>query len=159
MRIVIAAVGKAKAGPEKDLVTRYLERASAIGRGIGLGPVALKEVDVKETGVRRVPQEAEGLRQHISPGAVILALDERGESLTTREFSRLLESWRDQGRPALTCLIGGADGLDPGLRAEAERCLAFGRATWPHMLARIMLTEQLYRAATVLAGHPYHREG
>ncbi|MGR3292032.1 MAG: 23S rRNA (pseudouridine(1915)-N(3))-methyltransferase RlmH [Paracoccaceae bacterium] len=154
MRIQICAVGRMRAGPEKTLVDDYLQRFDRTGRGLGLGPANIFEVEDKKGGGRVA--EATLLRNCCS-GSVICALDERGQVLNSPEFAKLLANWRDQGHSEATFLIGGADGLDSTLRDHANVSLSFGKMVWPHMFARIMLTEQLYRAVGILAGTPYHR--
>ncbi|MEA2954030.1 MAG: rRNA (pseudouridine1915-N3)-methyltransferase [Alphaproteobacteria bacterium] len=159
MRIAVAAVGRLKQGPERDLAERYRKRAADAGRGIGLR--GLEIIEIRESRAqevdKRVIEESIALANVIPDGAATIVLDERGDSLDSVAFSALIGSWRDQGRPAAAFLIGGADGVTAGLRGKAELRLAFGRTTWPHQLVRIMLLEQLYRAVTLLAGHPYHR--
>ena len=159
MRLVVAAVGRLKRGPERDLAERYGERAAKAGRAIGIRSVTISEID--ESRARRagdrIAEEGAALTAVIPPEAVVVALDERGETLTSEEFARRIGRWRDQGRPELVVLIGGPDGLTPALVAKAELRLAFGRMTWPHQLVRIMAFEQLYRAIAILSGHPYHR--
>ena len=159
MRLVVAAVGRLKRGPERDLAERYGERAAKAGRAIGIRAVTISEID--ESRARRtadrVAEEAAGLKAVIPPQAAIVALDERGETLTSEVFAQRIGRWRDQGRPALVFLIGGPDGLSPELLAKADVRLAFGRMTWPHQLVRIMILEQLYRAIAIISGHPYHR--
>ncbi|WP_158964849.1 23S rRNA (pseudouridine(1915)-N(3))-methyltransferase RlmH [Chachezhania sediminis] len=155
MRLTICAVGRLRAGPEQALVDDYLTRFDRTGRALGLGPARVAEVeDKKNIGMSA---EAELLRKARPDGAVTLILDERGKTLTSPAFADQLAGWRDQGRGDVAILIGGADGLDPSLRAEADMALSFGKMVWPHMLVRVMLAEQLYRAATILAGGPYHR--
>ena len=159
MRIVVAAVGRLKQGPERDLAERYRKRAADAGRGVGLRGVEI--IEIRESKARetekRVIEESIALATIIPEGGLTVALDERGESLDSVEFSRRIALWRDAGRPAATFLIGGPDGIAASLRDQAQLRLAFGHATWPHQLVRIMLLEQIYRAATLLAGHPYHR--
>jgi len=159
MRVIIAAVGRLKAGPERELSVRYSERAAAGGRRIGWQGVAV--VEVAESRSRR-PQdrrleEAVALAAAVPEIAAIVALDATGEVLSSPQLAARLERWRDAGTPALAFLIGGADGLAESLLRRANLRLAFGTATWPHQLVRIMLLEQLYRAMTILSGHPYHR--
>ncbi|WP_323014726.1 23S rRNA (pseudouridine(1915)-N(3))-methyltransferase RlmH [Devosia sp.] len=158
MRIAIAAVGRMKSGPERELVARYLERAGASGR-----PLALTGFDVIELGESRAgaaatrkSEEARALRAALPEGALV-ALDERGKSMGSEAFARQLEKWRYTGRPAVSFIIGGADGIDPDLVRSADLALSFSPMVWPHQLVRIMLAEQLYRAVTILSGHPYHR--
>jgi 23S rRNA (pseudouridine1915-N3)-methyltransferase len=159
MRIVVAAVGRLKQGPERDLAERYRKRAADVGRGIGLRDVEI--IEIRESKARetdkRVIEESIALATIIPDGAVTVVLDERGESLDSVEITNRLKRWRDAGRPAAVFVIGGADGHGATLRDRADLRLAFGAATWPHQLVRIMLLEQIYRSATLLAGHPYHR--
>ncbi|MCV6587395.1 MAG: 23S rRNA (pseudouridine(1915)-N(3))-methyltransferase RlmH [Marinibacterium sp.] len=154
MQIRICAVGRLRAGPEKTLIDDYLTRFARTGRALGLPPVDLIEVDDRKA--RGMGAEADLLRAAIPKGAMIAILDERGKTLTSPQFADRIAGIRDQGRD-LALLIGGADGLDPSLRAQADLSLSFGQMVWPHMLVRVMLTEQLYRAATILSGSPYHR--
>jgi 23S rRNA (pseudouridine1915-N3)-methyltransferase len=159
MRLIVAAVGRLKRGPERDLAERYCERAAKSGRAIGIRAVTVSEIE--ESRARRakdrVGEEAAALKALIPAGAAVVALDERGESLASDALAQRIGRWRDEGRPALVVLIGGPDGLAPDLVAGADLRLAFGHATWPHQLVRIMLFEQLYRAIAILCGHPYHR--
>jgi 23S rRNA (pseudouridine1915-N3)-methyltransferase len=155
MRVTICAVGRLRSGPERALCDDYLMRFDRTGRGLGLGPSALVEVEDKKGG--GMPAEAALLSRAIPEGAVVCAVDERGEVVASPVFASWLAGWRDQGRD-VAFLIGGADGIDPALRARADRALSFGRMVWPHMLVRVMLAEQLYRAASILSGAPYHRD-
>lgn len=155
MRVSLCAVGRLRAGPEKTLIDDYLTRFDRTGRALGLGPATVTEVEDRKGG--GMGAEAFLLRRAMPQGAVVCTLDERGKVLTSPEFADLLAGWRDAGRSDLALVIGGADGIDPGLRAGADFSLSFGRMVWPHMLVRVMLAEQLYRAATILAGGPYHR--
>ena len=156
MRISIVAVGRLRAGPEKTLLDDYLTRFDRTGRALGLGPARVIEVEDK----KNAGMGAEGalLRKALPKGAVICTMDERGQVLSSPDFARKLGNWRDTGRQDLALIIGGADGIDPGLRAEADFSISFGAMVWPHMLVRVMLAEQLYRAATILSGGPYHRD-
>ncbi len=155
MRISICAVGRLRAGPEKTLIDDYLTRFNRTGRSLGLGPARVVEVEDKKNG--GMGNEAALLRKSLPKGAVICTLDERGKTLSSPEFAAKLERWRDAGRQDLALIIGGADGIDPALRAEADFAISLGAMVWPHMLVRVMLAEQLYRAATILSGGPYHR--
>ena len=159
MRIVIAAVGRLKQGPERELAERYRKRAADAGRSLGLQ--AFDVIEIKESRAdnvaRRMLEESIAIANVIPDRAVTVLLDERGESVSSASFAGHLQGWRSQSRPAAVFIIGGADGLAPSLRDKANLAIAFGGATWPHQLARIMLLEQLYRAVTILAGHPYHR--
>ena len=155
MRVAICAVGRLRQGPEKTLIDDYLLRFNRTGRSLGLGPCDLIEVEDKRGG--GMTTEADLLRNALPKGATAICLDERGKTLSSPEFAQLLARFRDQGQGPLAFVIGGADGIDPGLRAETQTAISFGAMVWPHMLARVMLTEQLYRAATILGGSPYHR--
>ncbi len=154
MRIAIVAVGRLARGPEADLVKTYVERASAAGRALGLGPVEVVEVESRKPGKAA---EAEALRAHLADAHVI-ACDEHGKARASRAFAEEIAALRDRGVRRLAFVIGGADGLDPALLDAANGKLAFGPQTWPHALARTMLAEQIYRAVTILAGSPYHRD-
>lgn len=156
MRVHIVAVGRLRSGPQKDLIDDYLTRFDRTGRGLGLGPVRIVEVDDRKGG--GMAGEAEVIRRAVPTGAVLVAMDERGRIESSPAFAQRLAGWRDAGRGDLALVIGGADGIDPGLRAEADFALSFGKMVWPHMLVRVMLAEQLYRAASILAGTPYHRD-
>ncbi len=155
MRVQICAVGRLRKGPERDLYDDYLTRFDRTGRALSLGPAQLIEVEGKKGG----GMAAEGvlLKRAIPDGALICTMDERGKVMTSPDFAKLLGGWRDQGRHDVSFLIGGADGIDPGLRVQTDASLSFGKMVWPHMLVRVMLAEQLYRAASILAGGPYHR--
>ena len=154
MKLHLCAVGRLRAGPERALVDDWLARFDRTGRALGLGPVMEHEVEAKSGGM---PAEAALLSRAIPDGAVLVTLDERGAQLTSPEFAAMLADWRDRGRQDLAMVIGGADGIDPSLRARADVSVAFGRMVWPHLLVRAMAAEQIYRAAQILAGTPYHR--
>jgi len=160
MRLVVAAVGRMKSGPERDLAARYRERAAALGRKLGLRAVEIVEIEESRgrRGADRIREEAAKFAAAIPENAAIVALDARGKALSSSDLAERLERWRDLGTPAVIFLIGGADGLAEPLRGRAEIALSFGAATWPHQLVRIMLLEQIYRAMSILSGHPYHRE-
>jgi 23S rRNA (pseudouridine1915-N3)-methyltransferase len=155
MRLHLCAVGRLRAGPERSLVDDYLTRTERTGRPLGLGPVTEHEVEDKRGG----GMAAEGalLSKSLPEGAALCVLDERGKTLSSPEFAQILVGWRDGGRQDAAFVIGGADGVDPVLRDRADLVISFGRMVWPHMLVRVMLAEQLYRAATILGGSPYHR--
>jgi len=159
MRLLIAAVGRLKSGPERLLIERYLERANAAGRAVGLAPVNV--IEVPESTARRpadrITAEASALLAAVPKGARRIVLDARGRNLTSEDFAARLAAWRDGGPTAAVFLIGGPDGLAETLGKDADLVLAFGSATFPHQIMRILLTEQIYRAVTILAGHPYHR--
>jgi 23S rRNA (pseudouridine1915-N3)-methyltransferase len=159
MRLLIAAVGRLKQGPESELAATYRKRAEAVGRGIGLREIEI--VEIRESRAhdaeRRRTEESIAIANVIPDRAIVVILDERGENLDSARLAALLREWRAQDCPAACFIIGGADGLAASLRTRARLNLAFGAATWPHQLVRVMLLEQLYRAGTILAGHPYHR--
>ena len=154
MRVHLCAVGRMRPGAERTLLDDYLNRFDRTGRGLGLGPVSEVEVADKKGGMAG---EAEALTRAIPKGALVCILDERGKVMTSPDFARKLAGWRDDGRSDVAFVIGGADGIDPALRARADFSLSFGKMVWPHMLVRVMLAEQLYRAASILSGGPYHR--
>ena len=144
-----------KPGPERDLTDDYLTRFDRTGRALGLGPVQMHEVEDRKGG--GMVAEAALLSRALPKGAVTVMLDERGRTLGSPQFADQLAGWRDDGRGDVAFVIGGADGIAPDLRARADFRLSFGAMVWPHMLVRVMLAEQLYRAAAILAGSPYHR--
>lgn len=154
MRIVIAAVGRMRPGPEARLVADYLDRHARAGRALGLPPVTVIEVEDRRGG--GMAAEGQLLARAIPEGAATIILDERGEMLDSPGFAGRVADFRDRGRD-IAFVIGGADGIDPTLRARADLTLSLGRMVWPHMLVRVMLAEQIYRATTILAGSPYHR--
>ena len=158
MRITVAAIGKLSRGPEQALCAKLKARADALARVTRLGPLEIRELEPKGA-ARGKSGEADALRAALEGCDRLVALDERGRSLTSTAFAETLTAWRDDGVRHVGFVIGGADGLDASLRREAALTLSFGALTWPHALARAMLIEQLYRAATIAAGHPYHREG
>ncbi|MFO1118107.1 MAG: 23S rRNA (pseudouridine(1915)-N(3))-methyltransferase RlmH [Beijerinckiaceae bacterium] len=159
MRLTLAAVGRLKAGPERELVERYAERIAGAGKGVSLSDLAVRETE--ESKARRPEdrkaEEARALRALIPDGARTVTLDERGKSISSEAFAAQIGAWRDGGLRNLCFVIGGADGLDPSLRAEASLVLSFGALTLPHQIVRALVVEQLYRAVSILAGHPYHR--
>jgi len=159
MRIVIAAIGRLKRGPEQELGERYRERAVKSGRGIGLR--SLEVIEIAESRARdaqrRMLEESIALANIIPKDAATVLLDPKGETLDSNSFVKRLRGWNDGGRD-VAFVIGGPDGLAPTLSDQADLHLAFGAVTWPHQLVRIMLLEQIYRSVTILSGHPYHRE-
>jgi 23S rRNA (pseudouridine1915-N3)-methyltransferase len=159
MRILVIAVGRLKQGPERELAETYRKRAEAIGRSLGLREIEILEIRESraQDAERRRAEESIAIANVIPERAMLIVLDERGENLDSAALAGLLREWRAEDRPAVCFVIGAADGLADSLRQRANRKLAFGTATWPHQLARVMLLEQLYRAGTILAGHPYHR--
>jgi 23S rRNA (pseudouridine1915-N3)-methyltransferase len=159
MRLVVAAIGRLKDGPERELAERYRKRAEQTGRRIGFQTTEIIEIRESRAAElsKRMLEESIALANVIPERAVTVLLDERGENPGSAQFAERLAKWRAAGAPALVFIIGGADGLAPSLRDKAKMKLSFGAATWPHQLVRAMLLEQLYRAATILTGHPYHR--
>jgi 23S rRNA (pseudouridine1915-N3)-methyltransferase len=159
MRLLVIAVGRLKNGPERDLVERYRERFSSLARTLGFRGLEIKEA--AESRARdvatRMAEEAAAITALIPENAVTVALDERGKAIDSAAFAKQLGQWRDESIANVVFVIGGADGLSPELRRTIKTVFAFGTVTWPHQLVRIMLMEQIYRAATILAGHPYHR--
>jgi 23S rRNA (pseudouridine1915-N3)-methyltransferase len=155
LRLHVCAVGRLRAGPERDLTDDYYTRVDRTGRPLGLGPVSESEVEDKKN--LGMAAEAVLLERAIPTGSLIATLDERGRVMSSPEFAEQLARWRDGGRQDVAFVIGGADGIDPTLRSRADFSLSFGKMVWPHMLVRVMLAEQIYRAATILAGGPYHR--
>lgn len=151
----LCAVGRLRSGPERDLIADYVQRFDRTGRPLGLGPFSEHEVEDKKNA--GMGAEAELLARAVPAGAVLVTLDERGKLISSPEFAAQLARWRDGGRQDVAFVIGGADGIDPALRAKADFSISFGAMVWPHMLVRVMLAEQLYRAANILSGGPYHR--
>lgn len=158
MRLAVLAIGRLKDGPERDLCLRYQERSMAMARALGFsGPDMgeLPESRAKRADDRK-REEASALAAKISPGGIVI-LDERARAITSEALAAHLAAARDRGQAAMHFVIGGADGLEPGLMARAERGIAFGSMTLPHQLVRVLVLEQIYRAMTICAGHPYHR--
>ena len=156
MRILIAAVGRLRDGPEAALAADYVQRAAAHGRALGFKSVDLTEVEGKPPGDMRA--EAAALFRATPDDARKVLLDERGGEWASRQLAEKLARWRDDGVGSATFWIGGADGAAQSLKDQADEKLAFGRQTWPHKLVRVMLAEQIYRAITILAKTPYHRD-
>ena len=155
MRLHICAVGRLRAGSERDLVDDYLQRVDRSGRPLGIGPVSELEIEDKKGG--GMMAEAALLGRSLPVGAMLVAMDERGSVISSPEFATQLAKWRDDGRQDVAFVIGGADGIAPVLRDRADFSISFGKMVWPHLLVRVMLAEQLYRATTILGGGPYHR--
>lgn len=157
MRVHVLAIGRLRGGPESALIDDYLARFDRTGRALGLGPARVVELEDRKGG----GPEAEGalIASARPKGALLVALDERGQTMSSPEFAASLSRWAETGTRDLAFAIGGADGLSPALRGEADYLLSFGHMVWPHMLARVMLCEQLYRAASILSNGPYHRGG
>jgi 23S rRNA (pseudouridine1915-N3)-methyltransferase len=159
MRIVVAAIGRLKRGPETELSERYRKRAAQTGRSLGWRDVEIVEIRESRAAepAKRMLEESIALANIIPERAAVALLDERGEALDSARFAGQLVKWRADNRDAVVFVIGGADGLAPILREKAQLRISFGTATWPHQLVRVLLLEQIYRAATILTGHPYHR--
>jgi 23S rRNA (pseudouridine1915-N3)-methyltransferase len=159
MRLVVIAVGRLKQGPERELAERYRERFDDIGRKLGFRGLEIHEIPESRArdAETRIAEEAAAISAATPPKSILVALDERGDSIDSQGFARHLARWRDDQVADTIFIIGGADGLSPELRRMARLRMAFGSATWPHQMVRVMLLEQVYRAATILAGHPYHR--
>lgn len=159
MRILVAAVGRLKQGPERELAERYLKRAAQAGRTVGIRSV--ETVEIRESrardAARRMIEESIAIASIVPADSVSLILDARGENVSSASLAGRLQGWRGENVPGLAFIIGSHDGLAPSLRGRARLAIAFGTATWPHQLVRVMLLEQIYRAITLLAGHPYHR--
>ena len=160
MLITIAAVGKLKAGPERELFERYMSRATTAGRRLAFTFTLRESPESRAaSAATRKNQESAAIVSALPAGAIIVTLDETGRSIDSRAFANRLAAWRDDGTAGVTFAIGGADGHSQALTDKAALRLAFSAMTWPHQLVRLMLAEQLYRAVTILSGHPYHRDG
>lgn len=159
MKIGLFAVGRLKSGPEKELASRYLERFARTGPAVSLEFGRVTEVNESRASSAdtRKREEAGFLEKALGDGALLILLDERGKALDSPAFANLLGKYRDQGKREMLIAIGGADGLDPALYDRADAIVNLGSMTWPHQLVRILIAEQLYRAVTILSGHPYHR--
>jgi 23S rRNA (pseudouridine1915-N3)-methyltransferase len=159
MKITIAAIGRLKAGPEREIAERLLSRAKTAGKKIGLS-FTTREFPESRAGSNTVrkEQEAAAISAALPAKAILVALDEHGQGVDSRAFAKQLEKWRDNGVSDVAFAIGGADGHGPSLLERSDLTIAFGAMTWPHQLTRLMLAEQLYRAITILSSHPYHRD-
>lgn len=158
MRLVLAAMGRLGDTPENRMARDYLARATATGRALGFTSADLIEAEPRKGGGPLKAREAEALIQAAGDGAVLIACDEHGEGLSSRQIAARFDKLKDGGEKRLVLMIGGADGLDADLLARARFRLAFGPQTWPHALVRVMAAEQIYRAVSILAGTPYHRD-
>jgi len=159
VRLLIAAVGKLKSGPERMLCDRYLDRAQKGGRPLGLTRIDIREWPESRAGRSddRRQEEAIAILGAVPEGAKLVLLDEHGANPTSIAFADLIAEHRDKGVPDIVFAIGGPDGHGPAMAARADKTIAFGALTWPHQIIRVLLTEQIYRATTILSGHPYHR--
>jgi 23S rRNA (pseudouridine1915-N3)-methyltransferase len=159
MRLIIISIGRLKQGPERELAERYRGRFDDICRKLGYRSLDIHEI--AESRARdpatRMSEEAAAMTAAMPENSTLIALDERGDNIDSTAFARQLGRWRDEQVANGVFAIGGADGLSPELRRKAQLRMAFGAATWPHQMVRVMLLEQIYRAATILSGHPYHR--
>lgn len=160
MKLTIAAIGRMKRGAEQDLCARYTDRADKAGRALGLGPLRIIEFNESRAArpAERKSQEAEMLLGAAPPGAAKFVLDEHGTAHTSRSFTKLLADERDSGSTEAVFFLGGADGHGKALLDAATRNISLGKMTFPHQIARCLLAEQIYRAVTILSGHPYHRD-
>jgi 23S rRNA (pseudouridine1915-N3)-methyltransferase len=159
MRLVVISVGRLKQGPERELAERYRDRFDDIGRKLGFRGLEVHEISESRArdAATRMAEEAVAIAALIPEKSVVVALDEHGTSVDSASFARQLGRWRDEAVANNVFVIGGADGLSPDLQRKSKLTVAYGAATWPHQMVRVMLLEQIYRAATILAGHPYHR--
>jgi 23S rRNA (pseudouridine1915-N3)-methyltransferase len=159
MRLLVISIGRLKQGPERELAERYRDRFDDIGRKLGFRGLEIHEIPESRArdAATRIAEEATAISALIPEKSVVVALDEHGSNIDSAGFARHLGRWRDESVANNVFVIGGADGLSPDLRRKAKLTVAFGTATWPHQMVRVMLLEQIYRAATILAGHPYHR--
>lgn len=159
MQISVFAVGRMKKGPEQELVSRYFDRFSKLAPSLGISFLNVHEIVESrlQNAGQRMEEEGEKLIATLSDDSRLIVLDERGKSMSSVNFAKTLQDWRDAGSKHLTIALGGPDGHSERVRKRASLLLSFGLMTWPHQIARILLSEQLYRAATILSGHPYHR--
>jgi 23S rRNA (pseudouridine1915-N3)-methyltransferase len=159
LKLILASVGRLRAGPERELFDRYAARASALAAGVGVSGFACREFEESRARTIDERRAAEGraLMEAAAKGAYLCALDERGAPVTSAGWAAEIARARDSGVPAYVVVIGGPDGLDAEIRRNARTMIAFGALTWPHQLVRVMAAEQIYRCLTILAGHPYHR--
>jgi 23S rRNA (pseudouridine1915-N3)-methyltransferase len=157
VRLSLLAVGRLKNGPERELVERYKQRVEGMGRALGLAGfdiVELPESRARRDDDRRTEEAAALLEK--AGSSVLIVFDERGKSPSSEAFAERIRQWRDDGRSGVACVIGGPE---PKLRGRADLVVSFGSLTMPHQIVRALVAEQLYRALTIIAGHPYHRAG
>lgn len=159
MKLSIFAIGRMKGGPERELLARYSDRIASAGPKIQLTGPEIREFPESRArdAKSRKQQEADAMLAALPPQNKLILLDEAGTDMNSQKFAELLTEYRDNGIANLCFVIGGADGLSPRLASHAARTISFGKLTWPHMLVRVLLTEQIYRAITIISGHPYHR--
>ncbi len=160
MQLILAAIGRLKKGPERELVARYGDRLVKAGKAIGISEFNTIEIieSRASSGAKRKQDEARSLLSRLPENCAIFAFDERGKSPNSRQFAKLVGQQLDGGTQTLALIIGGPDGLDPGLTDQADKLISFGAATFPHQLVRVLVLEQAYRAVTILTNHPYHRD-
>lgn len=158
MKITIRAAGLIKSGPERELIDEYVKRASTLARNLGITAVSESSIDTRGAKSRSNETEAILNTPSIAPSNILVVLDERGKTLTSRQIASQIAKWRDDGNQHVTFAIGGADGFDPNaLPANAVKW-SFGKQTWPHKIVRVMVSEQIYRALSILSNSPYHRD-
>ncbi|MBL1431565.1 MAG: 23S rRNA (pseudouridine(1915)-N(3))-methyltransferase RlmH [Robiginitomaculum sp.] len=155
MKLGLVVCGKLKSGPTSELVNDYLFRAKRLGRNLGISDVSCREITLRAAATKQ--QASEQALRAIPAAAKKVILDETGKNLSSAQFAKQLNSWREQGIPEITLLVGPADGWDEKARHSADLVLSFGKMTWPHKLAQVMAAEQIYRALSLLSGSPYHR--
>lgn len=153
MRLSILAVGQMRGADEAALYDTYAKRIAQSGRNIGLDGLHLTEIKEQSGANERLSAHLAG-----RPNALVIALDETGKEISSRQLADKIGHWRDEGHSEIICVLGAADGLNEALRQHADFCLSLGKLTWPHLLARALLAEQLYRTISILSGHPYHRD-
>jgi len=156
MKITLRAAGLIKSGPERDLIDDYLRRANGLGRGLGIPSITESAIDLRSAKSRK--DETMALSAGFAGANVFIALDERGKSMTSRKIAQQITAWRDDGRKEIMVTIGGADGFEQSALPPGTIKWSFGTQTWPHKLVRVMLAEQIYRALSIMAGTPYHRD-
>ena len=154
MKINICAIGRIKSSPEVDMVNDYVDRFERIGKNIGLGPIKIIEKESKKSGIL---SEGKVLLASIPNNSIICILDEKGADLDSLAFAKKIEHWRDSLNLELSLVIGGSGGLSKKIKNKAHHSISFGKMVWPHRLIRVMITEQLYRAASIISGSPYHK--
>jgi 23S rRNA (pseudouridine1915-N3)-methyltransferase len=159
VKLQVIAAGRLKPGPEKSLAEDYLARAQGLGRKCGISRIAVTEFNESQasSAAARMAEEGRVIAGALPPKSFTVVLDERGKALASEGFADLLRRHLEGGTGDMAFLIGGPDGHSPDLRETAGLLMSFGPMTWPHRLVRVMLFEQLYRAVTIIAGHPYHR--
>lgn len=160
LQLQIISIGKLKDNAERTLVARYTQRIAGLSRSLGFSELKIQEFSESQarSSALRKQEEAAHLISRTQGSGMMVLLDEAGKSLTSRQFSQQLSTWRDEGIGSLSFVIGGPDGADESIKKRANKKLSFGQQTLPHGLARAVLTEQIYRAMTILSGHPYHRD-